>query len=396
MSDDEINDIVVVPQNNATPQNQGSGNNANVTPSVTPNPAPQEVGQNDDNGEADFGLAKGKTNLNPTPQVTTTPNPAPGANATTTTTETPKDKSMELLDDTYGGTLKEYGEVIKKLEEERKIAQKEDEKRTRREANMQMISSIVDGLGGLANLIGVTQGASNINLASATGALDPKFEAARQQRRADIKDINTRLDQKIKELNAVKEKYGTTKANLQRSLDSEEKEYDYKNKNLALQWEELRRGDEYKKLSLGETIRHNTALEANAKAQLDLQTSRLRSELRKDNVGLVSGDSLVSIPRENVNEQTIGQIYNLVEDDVKERFFGSTTNKDVTQGADGSIKIRPTSKVQTSTGAPTLEQMLAIVGMASQGDSQNAATIREAISQLANKSKGKSSSSIGW
>ena len=380
MSDDEINDIVVVPQNNATPQNQGSGNSANVTPSVTPNPAPQVVGQSDDNGEADFGLAKGKTNLNPTPQVTTTPNPAPGANATTTTTETPKDKSMELLDETYGGTLKEYGEVIKKLEEERKTAQKEDEVRTRRESNMQMISSIVDGLGGLANLIGVTQGASNINLASATGALDPKFEAARQQRRADIKDINTRLDQKMKELTAVKEKYGATKANLQRSIDAEKKEYDYKDKNLALQWEELRKSAEFKNLSLGETIRHNTAMEANAKKQLEQQATKLRSELKKDNVGLVSGDSLVSIPRENVNEQTIGQIYNLVEDNVKAAFLGEKTDI-------YGNKITPT---------PTLENMLAIVGMASQGDSQNAVSIREAISELANKSKGKSSSSIGW
>lgn len=389
MSDDEINDIVVVPQNNATPQNQGSGNNANVTPSVTPNPAPQVVGQSDDNGEADFGLAKGKTNLNPTPQVTTTPNPAPGANATTTTTETPKDKSMELLDDTYGGTLKEYGEVIKKLEEERKTAQKEDEVRSRRESNMQMISSLVDGMSGLANLIGVSNGASHIALPSSTALLDPKFEAARKQRKADIKDINTRLDQKLKELTAVKEKYGATKANLQRSIDAEKKEYDYKDKNLALQWEELRKSDEFKHLSLGETIRHNTAMETNAKKQLEQQATKLRSELKNDRVGLVSGDKIISIPKENLNEQTVGQIYNLVEEDVKKKFFGSSTTEIETEW-DGKTVTK------TSTATPTLEQMLAVVGMASQGDSDNAKTIRQAINDLARMSSGKSSSSIGW
>lgn len=305
-----------------------------------------------------------------------------GTNGSTTTT-TPQDeksKAMNILDTSYADTLKAYGGLVEKLEEEKRVAKENDAIARRREANMQMISSITDGLAGLANLIGVSKGASHINLQSSTAALDPKFEAARQQRRADMKDINTRLEQKANELAAIQERYGTAKASLQAKDDAEKaagerfnKEMTFKEEShdetMAFKWEEMRLNDEFRNKSLAETIKAREENNKIARGQLAIQSKRLKNELSKDVVGLTCGNSIIDVPRKNINNETIGAIYNLVEPEVKEAFFGVNENYTM------------------NSARPTLEQMLAVVGMASQGTSPNATAIQTKIKALGNNSE---------
>lgn len=101
----------------------------------------------------------------------------------------------------YDVAIKEMDGRITDWTERRRELQEQDETAKRRANSMQMIAGLSDGLAGLANLIGVAHGGSNIDLG--TGALTPlqqKVEAARLERKADIKSIDDRLDQYANQL----------------------------------------------------------------------------------------------------------------------------------------------------------------------------------------------------
>lgn len=96
----------------------------------------------------------------------------------------------------YSSPIQETSNRISEWETARNTLKAQDETAQRRGRSMQMIAGISDGLASLANLIGVGQGGTNIDMG--TGSLTPlaqKIEAARQERKADIKSIDDRLDQ---------------------------------------------------------------------------------------------------------------------------------------------------------------------------------------------------------
>lgn len=100
------------------------------------------------------------------------------------------------IHNTYSSPIQETSNRISEWETARNTLKAQDETAQRRGRSMQMIAGISDGLASLANLIGVGQGGTNIDMG--TGSLTPlaqKIEAARQERKADIKSIDDRLDQ---------------------------------------------------------------------------------------------------------------------------------------------------------------------------------------------------------
>jgi hypothetical protein len=113
----------------------------------------------------------------------------------------------------YSPTITSMGNTITELENVRKNAKAQDETAQRRSRNMQTIAGISDSLASLANLIGVGQGGTNINMG--TGALTPlqqKAEAARLERKADIKSIDDRLEQYKNQLLQMKMQKGAALA----------------------------------------------------------------------------------------------------------------------------------------------------------------------------------------
>ena len=113
----------------------------------------------------------------------------------------------------YSPTITSMGNTITELENARKNAKAQDETAQRRSRNMQTIAGISDSLASLANLIGVGQGGTNINMG--TGALTPlqqKAEAARLERKADIKSIDDRLEQYKNQLLQMKMQKGAALA----------------------------------------------------------------------------------------------------------------------------------------------------------------------------------------
>lgn len=100
------------------------------------------------------------------------------------------------IHNTYSSPIREMSDTISDWEKAKNAAKKQDEVAQRRSAAFQMAAGISDSLAALGNLIGVSYGGSHIDMG--TGSLTPlaqKLEAARLERKADIKSIDDRLDQ---------------------------------------------------------------------------------------------------------------------------------------------------------------------------------------------------------
>lgn len=135
----------------------------------------------------------------------------------------------------YSSPIQETSNRISEWETARNTLKAQDETAQRRGRSMQMIAGISDGLASLANLIGVGQGGTNIDMG--TGSLTPlaqKIEAARLERKADIKSIDDRLDQYRNQLLQMQLAKGTALAQVQEK--GAERAYQTSERVAAQEW----------------------------------------------------------------------------------------------------------------------------------------------------------------
>ena len=131
------------------------------------------------------------------------------------------DKVENTIKDTYNTSMMDFGAKISEMEEAKRKAKEQDETAQRRARSMSMIAGISDGLASLANLIGVSKGASNVQVGSALTPLEKKMEAARLERKADIKSIDDRLEQYLNQLNQVRMQKGSALASYQQNKENQ-------------------------------------------------------------------------------------------------------------------------------------------------------------------------------
>lgn len=142
----------------------------------------------------------------------------PADNMTSQAVALDKPSYVQTIEKVYESPINQLGLTIKGLEGRRNYIQQQDETAQRRSRNMQMIAGLSDGLASLANLIGVADRGSNINLGQ--GALTPlgqKVEQARLERKADIKSIDDRLEQANNQLMQMKLARGNAVAQAQQA-----------------------------------------------------------------------------------------------------------------------------------------------------------------------------------
>ena len=137
--------------------------------------------------------------------------------------EQEKEKKVEnTIKDTYNSTMSDFGARISEMEEAKKKAKEGDEVAQRRARSMQMVAGISDGLASLANLIGVAgYNSSNINTGNALSPLEQKMEAARLERKADIKSIDDRLEQYRNQFDQIRMQKGSALANLYQQRENQ-------------------------------------------------------------------------------------------------------------------------------------------------------------------------------
>ncbi len=218
-------------------------------------------------------------------------------------------KVENAIKDTYNANMMDFGARISEMEEAKKNAVANDETAQRRGRSMKMIAGISDGLASLANLIGVADRGSNIDMGK--GALTPleqKLEAARLERKADIKSIDDRLDQYRNQLDQIRMQKGSALANyyqqkenqrLQKELSEQKMLADLKTTEAKLRSTAMENAlNRSNQLAIAKTRAEATKAAAETKAAATRESNakkNLEEFIVKDADGK---ESIVSMPKE--------------------------------------------------------------------------------------------------
>ena len=278
-------------------------------------------------------------------------------------------ESEKTITKSYDDSISQLGLTIKDLEGRKAQAQQQDEVAQRRSRNMQMIAGISDGLASLANLIGVGQGGTNINMG--TGALTPlqqRVETARLERKADIKDIDERLEQYQRQLDQVKMQKGVA-VSQQRDKDKafafeqarHAEDMLMKRAALAYQKERDKVEDAYKDKSLA-------LQKQNIQNDYNLGLKRLNQAAEQAGIKgsfpvLIGENEMLDIPKSEINNATIGRIFEQLPKEFKDLAQGKPLYR-----YEPDESGMTTIKVFDGYEQPTLDQKLAAIGAASRTD----------------------------
>lgn len=291
--------------------------------------------------------------------------------------------SEQAITNAYDDAIGQTSLLIKGLEGRRANALQQDETAQRKSRNMQMIAGISDGLASLANLIGVGDRGTNIDMG--TGALTPlqqKFENARLERKADIKSIDDRLDQYRRQLDQMRMQKGLAVAQQKERERADAKEQSRFNIEMAFRQAESKRQAKERENALAEQTRHNKAVEGqakvNARNDYNLRLQQINQAAQqaglKGNFPVLIGENeMLNIPKDKINEETIGRIFTQLPQEYQDIAQGKPMYKYEDDGMGGSVKVF------AGYEQPTLEQKLAAIGAASRTDK----TIQDELRKLA-------------
>lgn len=292
----------------------------------------------------------------------------------------------------YSPTITNMGNTITELENARKNAKAQDATEQRRARNMQTIAGISDSLASLANLIGVGQGGTNIDMG--TGALTPlqqKAEAARLERKADIKSIDDRLEQYRRQLDQMKMQKGAALAAYEQRKEEKasDRAYDaaktrdaqaFQEKILGLQQahaaSEAEKGRAHESAENALTRTHqekmnkadNESREAIATAKNVQQQTTAAAKKPKEEFNLPDGkggEAIYSLPKERA-EAIMNDFENIINKDLldptntelkaaKERYDGLVRNRPFLGGDTQAIKDARKALISLS---PTLREKI--------------------------------------
>ena len=326
-------------------------------------------------------------NITPAPVVSVQGGQQQVETSPQTTSPAPAEPSpaMQTINKTYGSALEELGKNVGSLVEQGQKARENDEVIQRRERNMQMISGISDGLASLANLIGVGgYGASNIDLSGAmtNPKLQEKFELARKERKADIKDIDDRLEQKRRELLEMQQRFGLAKAEQQNKEQAEasaerrhKEELDFRKERARVsdsQWQQT--FDANKENAAADRDLRKTQITNDYNLRLrQLNQSAEQAGLKGSFPVLIGENEMLDIPKNEINNATIGRIFEQLPKEFKDLAQGKPLYQYQDDGMGGSVKVF------AGYEQPTLDQKLAAIGAASRTDK----TIQDELRKLA-------------
>lgn len=177
----------------------------------------------------------------------------------TAATKTPE----EQLSEAYKEPLKNLGDYIKDFEDRKTTLKEQDEVAKRRSRSMRMIAGISDGLSALANLVGVAgvngKHASNQQLSGASTPLAQRLEAARLERKADIKDISDRLDAYKAQRDALNLQKGTALAEIQLKREQADRELAAANAKSQMDWLKFMMGEANEDNRLAARLAHEAS-----------------------------------------------------------------------------------------------------------------------------------------
>ena len=199
--------------------------------------------------------------------------PAPVAQLAPTPVE--NDRIYNELRASYEDNLSQLSknrEALEREKAEKYALNAETQKKERRRA---MIAGISDALSSIANLIGVSKGASNQSISSSYSKIADEVEKARLERKNDMKDLNERLAKLKSDANQAKLAMGIGLANYEQGWK--------RNREAAERAKEQLRITEQRNREAAERAKEKNALDAAAlAAKADNDKKRADSQIDKD------------------------------------------------------------------------------------------------------------------
>lgn len=237
-------------------------------------------------------------------------------NVPTVTITTPTKTPEERIEEAYRDHLKNLGDYIKDFETKKNTLKEQDEVAKRRAGSLRMIAGISDGLAALVNLVGVAgvkgAHASNQTLEGASTPLAQRLEAARLERKGDIKDISDRLDAYKAQRDALRLQKGIALAELE--IKREDAQRAAEAEAAANQFDML-------KFIMGEKG-ENERTDATNKARKEVaemnRSNRSDSNSKSKKFSFSAGGKTYSI--ENASDAQVAEIFAMLPSSIQDKY----------------------------------------------------------------------------
>lgn len=254
----------------------------------------------------------------------------------------------ELIKDAYKEPLKNLGDYINDFETKKNELKEQDEVAKRRSGSMRMIAGISDGLAALANLVGVAgvkgTHSSNQQLQGASAPLAQRLEAARLERKSDIKDISDRLDAYKAQRDALNLQKGTSLAELEIKREEQKAATDAASAKNQIDWLKFMMGEENENQRLVTRLAHEAQQGAANRAN-DQITATIRSQASGKEPWKFKVDG-VEYDFGQANDTQVAEVFNLLPAAIQAQ-YGKWTGDQYTG----------------SRQNPTKEEMMIAIGM---------------------------------
>lgn len=233
-----------------------------------------------------------------------------------------KKTSEQLIEDAYKEPLKGLDEYIKEFEAKKNELKEQDEVARRRSGSMRMIAGISDGLSALANLVGVAgvngAHASNQTLQGASAPLAQRLEAARLERKSDLKDVSDRLDAYKAQRDNLNLQKGTSLAELELKREEAKAAAEAAGTKNQIDWMKFLLGED------NENKRHAATLESNAQeGEADRASSERIAAIRAQASGKEPWKFSVGGKEYDfgqADETTVAEVFSLLPKDVRSQY----------------------------------------------------------------------------
>lgn len=228
----------------------------------------------------------------------------------------------QLIEDAYKEPLKGLNEYIKEFETKKNELKEQDEVARRRSGSMRMIAGISDGLSALANLVGVAgvngAHASNQTLQGASAPLAQRLEAARQERKSDLKDVSDRLDAYKAQRDNLNLQKGTSLAELELKREEAKAAAEAAGTKNQIDWMKFLLGED------NENKRHVATLQSNAlEGEADRESAERIAVIRAQASGKEPWKFSVGGQEYDfgqADETTVAEVFSLLPEDVRSQY----------------------------------------------------------------------------
>ena len=206
--------------------------------------------------------------------------PAPVAQLAPTPVE--NDRIYNELRASYEDNLSQLSknrEALEREKAEKEALNAETQKKERRRA---MIAGISDALSSIANLIGVSKGASNQSISSSYSKIADEVEKARLERKNDLKDLNQQLTKLKSDANQAKLAMGIGLANYEQNWKRDREAAERAKEQLRITEQRNREAAERAKEQLRITEQRNREAAERAKEKNAQDAAELAAKIAND------------------------------------------------------------------------------------------------------------------